>query len=770
MTNFCRSAMFAAAGLLPLLQLAAVPARAAESAAAPAAAPGEIIVFGAGEVRQVTEVGQEVMRLEVPGASPFKAIERLPGVNFHSADPFGTYEWSTRITLRGFSQNQLGFTLDGVPLGDMSYGNTNGLHISRAIIADNIAVTRVSQGAGALATASTSNLGGTIEFVSRDPGETLALDANAAYGASNTLRLFARLDTGAVGPFRAALSYAVLDAGKWKGDGAQRHHQANLKLVADLGERLTASGFLHFSDRRENDYQDLSLEMIRRLGYRWDNFAPNWDLAVRVAQIAQNRGDVGGGPSNPAAGTVYPAPITSVDDSYYDAAGLRRDWLASVALAFDLAPATLTLRPYWHQNDGQGIWYTPYVRTPGGAPISVRTTEYDIQRFGLLTDLGLDLGDHQVSAGLWVEDNDFTQGRRFYGLANTTGRPSRQSLKFKRDPFFTQWRFDFNTKTVQVYLQDRWELDEQLSLTAGFKGNRVRNRSERLVPGTSPAAGEIESADWFLPQAGLLWKPAERQELFLSYTENRRAFTSAATGVSPFATTQAGFDAIRNTLKPETSKTLEGGWRFGFGDVEGVMAAYLVNFRDRLLGITTGAGIVGNPVVLQNVGRVRSTGFETGAAWNPLGDLQVYGSYAFNRSTYRDDVVNAAGTVLAEIAGRQTVDTPKHLFRLDVAWDAPQGPFGLIGLNYTSRRFFTFTNDQSVPGRALVDASAGWRFGPEAGALEGFEAMIAVTNLFDKDYVATIGSNGFGNRGDNQTLLAGAPRQWFLSVRKRFAR
>ncbi len=117
---------------------------------------GDIIVYGKGEVRQVTEIGAADIQLTTAGSSPFIALRKLPGVNFQSADPFGTYEWSTRITLRGFNQNQLGFTLDGVPLGDMSYGNTNGLHISRAIIADNIGQTRVSQGAGALGTASTS--------------------------------------------------------------------------------------------------------------------------------------------------------------------------------------------------------------------------------------------------------------------------------------------------------------------------------------------------------------------------------------------------------------------------------------------------------------------------------------------------------------------------------------------------------------------------------------------------------------------------------------
>src|SRR5206468_11594517 len=42
-------------------------------------------------------------------------------------------------------ETQLGFTLDGIPLGDGSYGNVNGLHISRAISSENIGETRVSR-------------------------------------------------------------------------------------------------------------------------------------------------------------------------------------------------------------------------------------------------------------------------------------------------------------------------------------------------------------------------------------------------------------------------------------------------------------------------------------------------------------------------------------------------------------------------------------------------------------------------------------------------
>ena len=43
-----------------------------------------------------------------------------------------------------------------------------------------------------------------------------------------------------------------------------------------------------------------------------------------------------------------------------------------------------------------------------------------------------------------------------------------------------------------------------------------------------------------------------------------------------------------------------------------------------------------------------------------------------------------------------------------------------------------------------------------------------MTNLFDEEFVGTIGSNGFGFAGDNQTLLAGAPRQVFVTLRKNF--
>ena len=145
-------------------------AQTGEAAGADAAAlDEEIVVFGSGQTRQVQELDAADIALLAPGTSPLKSIEKLPSVNFQSADAFGAYEWSQRLSIRGFNQNQLGFTLDGIPLGDHSYGNVNGLHVNRAISPENLGLTRVSQGSGGLGTQATNNLGGTVEFLSRAP-------------------------------------------------------------------------------------------------------------------------------------------------------------------------------------------------------------------------------------------------------------------------------------------------------------------------------------------------------------------------------------------------------------------------------------------------------------------------------------------------------------------------------------------------------------------------------------------------------------------------
>ena len=119
-----------AAGLLALtwssIAAAADPAPAAMGKAS--GSPSDdisAIVVTAKATRSATAVPQTEIQKILPGISPLKAIETLPGVLYITADPWGYNEQNAQIFIHGFAANQLGYTMDGLPLGDKSYGNYN---------------------------------------------------------------------------------------------------------------------------------------------------------------------------------------------------------------------------------------------------------------------------------------------------------------------------------------------------------------------------------------------------------------------------------------------------------------------------------------------------------------------------------------------------------------------------------------------------------------------------------------------------------------------
>ena len=733
-----------------------------------------VVILGQGETRQVQTLTGDDLALEAAGTSAIKLIESLPGVNYTAADPFGSYEWAVRINIRGFQQDQLGFTLDGVPLGDMSYGNYNGLHISRAIISENLSKVELAQGAASLSTASTSNIGGAVTFTSRAPEDDFGGQIALTGGSENMFRGYARLETGVLPTGgKASISYVDHTQDKWKGEGPQESEQINFRFEQPVGPGVL-SGFYNWSKRRETDYQDLSLNMISRLGYDWDNFAPDWQLAQQVADIANNRGDTGAPITNAAAGTVYPSPIQTVDDAYYDASGLRDDHLAR--LTYDIALSdTLSLSgtAYLHSNEGQGIWFTPYV-SPFSfgstdttlSPISVRTTEYDMNRNGVLGSAKWTLGAHNIEGGFWYEYNDFNQDRRFY--ANTRAAP-RPTLEFMRNPFATQWSYTYDFETTVFYVQDSWDVNDALTISGGFKSVSVDMTVDTLVNGfavPTPGAnndldGTITSEDNFLPQIGATYRLGDDSEFFAGYTENMRAFTLAPAS----SQTQSGFDFIKANTNPESSKTTEVGYRYRNGPFQGVAAAYYVKFDDRLLGLSSGPGIIGSPSVIKNVGSVTTQGLELAGSYDLSDDWTLFGSYSFNDSKYDNDVVDATLPAPILTGGKTVVNAPEHLFKADLGYDNGS-LYGKLSVAYTGSRFFSYDNLAEVDGFTLVDLTAGYRL--EGGMLEGADLQLNVTNLMDEEYVSTIGTNGFGTGADGQTLMVGSPRQVFATIRKSF--
>lgn len=735
---------------------------AAQTRKAPAATEvSDIVVIGQGETRQVQGLTAADIAVAPPGTSPLKVLDKLPSVNFQSASPFGSNEWSTRISVRGFTQNQLGFTLDGVPLGDMSYANFNGLHISRAIISDNIGRTELSQGAGALSTASSSNLGGTIAFYSRDPSDTLGADIAGTYGSRDMFRLFGRIDTGDLGGgLKAYVSGSYTDAPKWKGKGAQHQYQVNTKIQAPIGTEGKFAFFVNYSYLADNDYADMTPDLLERKGYNWDYLRYDWDTAVAIADNYNENGVYTD--DYPGYGTL------TGDDAYYDGYGLRSDVLMGANFEYTIADKlTIKLTPYYHHNRGIGTWWTFYTPTPGGANLSVRGTEYWIKRSGLTGSLSYDLfRGNTLEVGGWYEHNDYRQARDYFGLADAD-RSSIGKREWPKNPFKYDYDYNFDINTYQYFVQDSWDVTDALKVTAGWKGIEVDiDQNNRVASESWLGNGSLESKDMFLPQVGVNYRPIDALEFFASYSENMRAFTT-----TPFITSPEQFATLKaNDLKPETSWTVEGGVRAHLPKFDGSLAVYHVKFDNRLFGVSPCTAIQSCPSVLSNVGSVTTNGVEATGTYRPIRFLSLYASYSYTHAEYDDDVLNGGGEVVAATAGKAVVNQPRHLVNAEIAYDNGTY-FARAHLNYQSKRYATYQNDLAFDGRGLIDFTLGYRF-DTPGILDGTQIQLNVTNVTDEEYVATIGETG-GNLisyspGDYQYFLVGPPRQWFVTVKKSF--
>ncbi|HBK44934.1 MAG TPA: TonB-dependent receptor [Xanthomonadaceae bacterium] len=753
--------------LLSLALFAAMPLAAAadqpEAADDSATQLDTVTVVAPGATRQIQRINRQDIERLAPGSSPLKAIDKLPGVQFQSADAGGAYEWSTAIYLHGFDQSRLGFTLDGIPLGNMSYGVTNGLSITRAISSENLAAVELAQGAGALGTASNSNLGGTLQFQSADPDLQPGARFSQGFGSDGARRSFARADSGEHNGFSIYASYADADTDKWKGSGEQQYQQANLKALYAWGEGNQLRLFASTSRRKEQDYMDLSLTSQKALGWNFDYLVPDWDTAMQMAQAYQNTGAFAGVENGyPQSLAALPDDYDWLDASYYWGAGIRRDTLAGLGGSFNLGgSATLDVTGYYHGNRGEGQWITPYQPSPNGLPLSMRTTDYGLDRYGLTGALKFTAGAHEVEVGLWAENNKNTQSRNYFGLDGAL-TSIYTFYSDGRAPFRRDYIQQYDTWTRMFYAQDTLRLlDERLTVNFGAKALRTATRAHSLVPSSVYASGSIEAKDSFLPQAGISYALDERQDVYASYSKNIAAY-----GYAPFSTAQATFDANKSTLDPEESQTFQVGYRAHGQTYEASVGAYYTRFSNRLLTISPCSAIQTCSAILSNVGAVDSHGLDLAFVWKPVQGLSWLNALSWNDTKYKDDYLNNG---VVETADKRVVGLPQWMFSSSLGYQLGGLRLSLDG-KYTGKRYITYLNDSAVPSYWLFNAGAGYDFG-KVGAFSNVGLSLNATNLTDKRYFATTGTNGYvasDPNGYNQTLMAGAPRQYMISLNAEF--
>jgi hypothetical protein len=840
---------------------AAAPALARDEAAAAAAADdsaiddtGSIVVTGAKTTRSATALSEAEIQKILPGVSPLKAIQTLPGVLYITADPWGNNEQNAQIFIHGFAANQLGYTMDGIPLGDQSYGNYNGLSPQRAVISENVGRVIVATGAGDLATPSNSNLGGTVETFSSDPLAKFGIQAAQTIGSYDASRTYIRLDTGDLGGGNSAYISGVRQRARaWDFDGIQKGWQANAKFVHD-GDAGKLTLYFDYNDMVQPNEDATVFFQPSANGapataaqlytpYTKPFFYPDFD-GYRTSYLS-------------ALGNTSAAEGSNYRNYYSDAQ--RTDYLGYLRYDARLSDKiTWSNTAYYHHNDGAGVVAGPLgqsittaqpyldpnyatldsrcrfgangngvlptacallpagpgvidaaqaaaagaalVAATGGSGMITRTTEYRIDRAGLISAAHVDLGDHKIEFGGWFEHNSTTQWRRWYAVP--VASPG-QSTPYIRpldvmQPLFTQYQGEARIKQLQLHIQDTWQVTDRLLVQAGFKTSAqwaegsfpVQPRAGSLsgLAGGLPQ-GKIDTQNWFLPAFGATYDFNGHEQVYFNVQKNLRQYQAyLAGGGGPWFTgSQTAFDAFANEGKPETSWTYEAGLRtrrnFGGGIAfDAQINYYHVVFSNRLLAISTnpggiaGSGITGGTSILVNVGDVKTNGIDAAFTLRFGRTFSLYNAASYNLSKYQSDYTSAAtgigaatGTCIGgylvtggivPTCGKQLPGTPKWMNKTVATLNV--GPFEaqVIG-DYVGRRFATFTNDVAVSSYFLTSLRIAARVPDGVLPLRKVEVALNVTNLTDETGASTL---SIGSATNSFSAYPIPPRQWFLTL------
>ncbi|WP_333608308.1 TonB-dependent receptor domain-containing protein [Arsukibacterium sp.] len=696
-----------------------------------------------------------------PIGNVMNLIDNLPGINVGQGDAFGSDDYTTTISMRGFvidrADQQLGITIDGIPNGGSAYAG--GSKANRYLDVENTRFIEVGQGSADIASASLDALGGTINFVSADPH----MDSTARFaytsGSYNARRYFARVDSGELfGHTSAYLSVSDSFNNRWIGTGSNGHadrFHVEFKSVTELDKGRITTRF-SYDDAHEDNYDYRSLAQFKQ-NPRWDGLTNAWT------------GD------------------PDIDQNFAEAwSTLRENSLLYVKTEWFLTDTLdLTITPYLHLQNGRGDWLPPYQVfatdvagnrinqgngsnritythvDANGQPIldgnnqqdgskrvsSYRHTHYDKTRYGATANLSWELGEHRLRTGVWLESQQRNQTRDWHAVLD----PQIYHY-FDEQAYWVQFNDDYDNKVLKYYLQDQLQLGD-VNLTLGLQQYRIETRRTDLF---QPANnGKVSNTSSLLPSVGLIYTLNPSLEVFSGYSKNFKAIP----------------DTILNTvgqnfseLKPETADNIELGLRYFGNSISAALTLYQIKFNNRIT-LLTYQELDGAPDYLTeldgtfiNIGGVNSNGMEATIDWRLAAGLSWRSALTLNNSEYTENINGYR-------KGDKVAAIPETMLSTSLNYQLDNYRAGLSA-KYTGSYFGaakrldaasgSLWNRDSIPAHTIINANFGYHVPLSSNSnFSALEINLVLNNLTNKAYITG---------GQEGAYLLGAGRSSSLTL------
>lgn len=203
----------------------------------------------------------DIIQAAVPGQTILDTINLVPGVSFQNNDAYGAAGGT--LNIRGFDASRVALMMDGIPLNDT--GNY-ALYSNQQLDPELISQVQVNIGSTDVDSPTPSAVGGTINYLSKDPARKFGARVAATAGEFDMMRVFGMIESG---DLNASGTRFWVSASKqtyknpFNNYGKMNKQQFNFKAYQPIGgngDFVSIAG--HYNQNRNNFFGSLPL--------RWD--------------------------------------------------------------------------------------------------------------------------------------------------------------------------------------------------------------------------------------------------------------------------------------------------------------------------------------------------------------------------------------------------------------------------------------------------------------------------------------------------------------------
>ena len=723
------------------------------------------VAIGVGEATNTVAVTREELLSAPSGISGLKMLETLPGFNVQTDGALGLYEFGNSVTVRAFNLQQIGFVLDGVPMGRSdAFG---GSPIFRYVDNENLGSVVASPGAGDVSLPSYASLGPIVSYNTIRPADEAGGTIAYTLGDDDLQRTFVKLETGNINGFSAYISRSKTDSNLWRGPGTidREHIEGKVRFDFDADTFIQASYV-------SNDFFDYDSPSSSRAGfeslgtdYGYSETLPDGCISP-VSVDFNNDGVIDGD-------DYVPLQTGGGCTGYYqDRVNIRQDSLYALNFETDLAEGLMTKATlYYEDKDGFGVSPDGFDNTLGRYQDQVevgvdvthpRGVQYGFSgvggtRKGAVLGFEWEIGNHLLEIGGWYEDEDYNRTQARYNNADGSADGAvlfDEVAYFRRDYLSVRETKQYYIKDTISFMDDRLNVELGLKLLdIDYSLEGYRDYADYAIrvggagggdtlPGYGPQSISANYSSDALPNVGAVYELNETDQVFASFSQNY----ALPRGADDIFSTATSFDAPAPDA--EESTNYEIGFRTNRPTFNGAIAAFYTAFDNRLV-----SGNVVNPATLQpegfsvNAGSTTAYGVEVSGVWQPeMFNRQLYGdvSLTYNNATNDDAFLgNPAGSLLA--------DSPEWIFSGGVTYEPTEWLVANLSTKYTGDRYADFREAADSPGNkmegyflwaAYVDLGGPNNF----GLPENINLRLNIDNIFDEDTLAfTFTTTGGGN-------------------------